>query len=78
VNGLTRFFVLSAVGLAIYFGGFLVAVFVYDSTPHWWYLPHRPMSEIDGQGHMYLAPMHECRSVYDAPLGKLRFCWMGL
>ncbi len=37
-------------------------------------LPHRPMSEIDIQGHMELAPRRACPAVYDAPDGNLRMC----
>jgi len=35
-------------------------------------LPHRPLHEIDVQGHM--PPMHGCVAVYDAPGGKLELC----
>lgn len=35
-------------------------------------LPHRPLHEIDVQGHM--PPMHNCEAVYDAPDGKLELC----
>lgn len=38
------------------------------------YLPHRPLSEIDIQGHMDYAPRRQCPAVYDAPQGELRFC----
>jgi hypothetical protein len=35
-------------------------------------LPHRPLHEIDVQGHM--PPMHGCEAVYDAPDGRLMLC----
>lgn len=38
------------------------------------YLPHRPLSEIDIQGHMEYAPLRPCPAVYDAPHGELRLC----
>jgi hypothetical protein len=38
------------------------------------YLPHRPMHEIDIQGHQQYAPRRDCPAVYDAPEGNLRFC----
>lgn len=38
------------------------------------YLPHRPLHEIDIQGHQQYAPRRDCPAVYDAPNGNLRFC----
>lgn len=37
-------------------------------------LPHRPMSEIDVQGHLEYIPHRACEAQYDAPDGNLRFC----
>jgi hypothetical protein len=37
-------------------------------------LPHRPMHDIDVQGHLDLVPATPCPAVYDAPNGELRFC----
>jgi hypothetical protein len=39
------------------------------------YLPHRPMSQVDIQGHQDKAPQHPCPAVYDAPQGNLDLCW---
>jgi len=65
---------LCTLGLLGYFGIFLGTVIVYDANK----LPHRPIGEIDLQGHMYLAPARTCPAVFDAPHGDLRFCWIGL
>jgi hypothetical protein len=35
---------------------------------------HRPLSEIDIQGHMEYGPRRPCPAVFDAPDGNLRQC----
>lgn len=53
-----------------------------DASPHRCvnhvshYLPHRPMSEIDLQGHQDLLPhsADECLAWYNAPNGNLQVC----
>lgn len=35
---------------------------------------HRPLQEIDIQGHMEYGPRRPCPAVYDAPDGNLREC----
>ena len=53
----------------------LVVLTIFDIAGHASrLLPHRPIGEVDIQGHQELAPHRDCPASYDAPGGFLRFC----
>jgi hypothetical protein len=72
MNDLKKCLLLGLIPLAMLVIG-IVLMLAACSSPRT-YLPHRPLHEIDIQGHQQYAPRRDCPAVYDAPNGNLRFC----
>lgn len=57
----------------VWSGLFWMSLLLGCTAPNW-YLPSRPLREIDIQGHERRQASVKCPAVYDAPHGNLRFC----